>query len=96
MNRKPIALLALLILVCSYVSAQRISVFGTGTMFEALENPAIGVLNRNCNTVQLNCFIPSINADGRYFGDADTLLRNYGLNGSRAIYNRPPLDDPQK
>lgn len=96
MIRKSIALLSLLLLAYSFASAQRLSVFGTGTMFEALENPAVGVLNRNCNLFQFNCFIPSVAADGRYFGDADTLVRNYGLNGSKAIYNWPPLDNPQK
>ncbi|POY35411.1 hypothetical protein C3K47_15225 [Solitalea longa] len=93
--KQRLTLIITLLLLSSAVFAQRIAVFGSGTLFESLENPAIRVLKSDCNLVQFNCFIPSFTADTRIFGDADTLLRNNALNKSRTLYHIPPLANPQ-
>ncbi|MCO4292327.1 DUF5723 family protein [Solitalea sp. MAHUQ-68] len=94
--KQKLTLVIILLFLTSAVQAQRIAVFGSGTLFEALENPSIGILKSDCNLVQFNCFIPSFTADARVFGDADTLLRNHALNNSKTLYHIPPLPNSQK
>ncbi|SMO81439.1 DUF5723 family protein [Solitalea koreensis] len=80
-------LLFCFLFVAAQVKAQRIATYGTNTLFEAIDNPSVAVLNKDFKNFAFNFLVPSISGDLRVWGDADSLMRNNILNQGQGIFN---------